>query len=139
MSVLVIDGSVVVNWFLQDEPAQSAYAQKVRLKIPQVQTLSVPPHWMLEVVNALLVAERRKRIPAAAVDHALGVLRQIPVRYDSDSSSAVITQTLELARQNMLSIYDAAYLELALRLGASLATLDEPLKAAAKRRGVKII
>jgi predicted nucleic acid-binding protein len=133
---LVIDGSVAVSWFLQDEHAP--YAKEVRARIPDSDIVCVPAHWMLEVVNALLVAERRKRIAAADVNHAASILRQMPIRSDPETSDQTGGQTLELARQHSLSIYDAAYLELALRLGAALASLDEPLKAAAVKRGVRM-
>jgi predicted nucleic acid-binding protein len=133
---LVIDGSVAVSWFLEDENSQ--YAKEVRSKIPDSELICVPTHWMLEVINALLVAERRKRIAAAAVNHAAGILRQMPIRFDPETHDQAGGQTLELARQHSLSIYDAAYLELALRLGAVLASLDEPLKAAAAKRGVRL-
>ena len=137
MKRIVIDGSIAVSWFLQDETGE--YAAEVRSKIPGAELVSVPAHWMLEVTNALLVAERRKRIEAASVNHAIGILRQMPIRTDSKTDDQAGGHTLELARQHMLSIYDAAYLELALRLGAGLATLDEPLNAAAKRRGVTLV
>jgi predicted nucleic acid-binding protein len=136
MTRLVIDGSVAVSWFLEDE--HSEYGKEVRSKIPQAELVCVPAHWMLEVINALLVAERRKRIAAAAVDHAAGILRQMPIRTDPESHDKAGGQTLELARQHTLPIYDAAYLELALRIGAVLASLDEPLKAAAQKRGVRL-
>jgi predicted nucleic acid-binding protein len=133
---LVIDGSVAVSWFLNDE--HSPYAQEVRGRIPDAELVCVPNHWMLEVVNALLVAERRKRIAAAAVSHAAAILRQMPIRSDPETHDQAGGQTLELARQHSLSIYDAAYLELALRLGAALASLDKPLMAAAVKRGVPL-
>jgi predicted nucleic acid-binding protein len=133
---LVIDGSVAVSWFLEDE--NSEYAKEVRGRIPDCELVCVPAHWMLEVVNALLVAERRKRIAAAAVNHAAGILRQMPVRFDAETHDQAGGQTLELARQHTLSIYDAAYLELALRMGATLASLDNQLKAAAIKRGVRL-
>jgi predicted nucleic acid-binding protein len=136
MSRLVIDGSVAVSWFLQDE--NSDYARQVRAKIPDAELVRVPNHWTLEVVNALLMAERRKRIAPAAVNHAVGILRQLPIHADAETDRQAGQQTLELARQHTLSIYDAAYLELALRLGASLASLDEPLKTAARKRGVRL-
>ncbi|HEY3857105.1 MAG TPA: type II toxin-antitoxin system VapC family toxin [Verrucomicrobiae bacterium] len=136
MKRLVVDGSVAVSWFLEDE--NSEYARKVRAKIPDTEIVSVPNHWMLEVVNALMVAERRKRIAPASVNHAVGILRQLPIHSDSETDEHAGQQTLELARQHTLSIYDAAYLELALRLGAFLASLDEPLKAAASKRGVPL-
>jgi predicted nucleic acid-binding protein len=133
---LVIDGSVAVSWFLEDEHSQ--YAKDVRARIPDSELVCVPGHWMLEVVNALLVAQRRKRIAAAAVNHAAGILRQMPIRSDPETRDQAGGQTLELARQHALSIYDAAYLELALRLGAALASLDRPLLAAASKRGVRL-
>ena len=136
MSRLVIDGSLVVSWFLDDE--QSEYGQEVRSQIPGADLVSVPAHWMLEVTNALLVAERRRRIDPASVNHAVGILRQMPIRTDTETGEQAGRQTLELARRHALSIYDAAYLELALRLGAALGSLDEQLKAAAKDRGVKL-
>jgi predicted nucleic acid-binding protein len=133
---LVIDGSVAVSWFLEDEHSQ--YAKDVRGKIPDSELVCVPTHWMLEVINALLVAERRKRIAPAAVNHAAGILRQMPIRADAETNDHTGGQILELARQHSLSIYDAAYLELALRLGATLASLDKPLVAAAVKRGVRL-
>jgi predicted nucleic acid-binding protein len=137
VSRLVIDGSVVVSWFLEDE--QSDYGQEVRNQIPAADLVSVPAHWMLEVTNALLVAERRRRIASVSVNHAVGILRQMPIRTDTETDEQAGRQTLELARRHSLSIYDAAYLELALRLGAALGSLDEQLKAAAKDRGVKLV
>src|SRR5260370_10188447 len=107
--------------------------------MPGPEFVSVPADWMLEVTNALLVAERRKRIAAASVNHAVGILRQLPIRADAETDDQAGRQTLELARRHLLSIYDAAYLELALRLGAGLAALDEPLKVAAQKRGVTIV
>jgi predicted nucleic acid-binding protein len=134
MKRLVIDGSVAVAWFLEDEA--STYARSVRAKMPDADFVGVPGHWMLEVVNALLAAERRKRIDPAAVNHSIGIMRQLPIRVDAETGNHAGQQTLELARQHKLSIYDAAYLELALRVGAHLASLDKALNAAAKQCGV---
>jgi predicted nucleic acid-binding protein len=133
---LVIDASVAVSWFLEDEGSE--FARAVRAKLPDAELVSTPDHWMLEMANALLMAERRKRIDAAAVNHSVGILRQLPIRIDTETGQHAGQQTLELARRHMLSIYDAAYLELALRLGAHLASLDEALKNAAKQRGVHL-
>jgi predicted nucleic acid-binding protein len=80
MRRLVMDASVAVSWFLED--GNSEFAKEVRGAIPDCELVCVPAHWMLEVVNALLMAERRKRIAAAAVNHATGLLRQLPVRFD---------------------------------------------------------
>jgi predicted nucleic acid-binding protein len=136
MKRLVLDASVAVSWFLEDE--HSLYAKEVRGRIPDAELVCVPTHWMLEVINALLAAERRKRIAAAAVNHAAGILRQMPISSDPVTGDEAGGQTLELARQHALSIYDAAYLELALRLGAALASFDGSLKAAAVKRGIRL-
>src|SRR5262245_57732553 len=66
---------------------------------------------MLEATNALLVAERRKRIAAACANPAVGILRRLPIQTDAETADQAGRQTLELARQHALSIYDAAYLE----------------------------
>src|ERR1700722_411843 len=129
MKRLVIGGSVAVSWFLQDEDTE--FARAVRAKIPGTELVSVPGHWMLEIVNALLAAERRKRIAPASVNHAVGILRQLPIHVDPETDIQSGHQTLELARRHSLSIYDAASLELSLRLGAHLASLDKALNAAA--------
>jgi predicted nucleic acid-binding protein len=63
----------------------------------------------------------------------------MPIRSDPQTDNAAGGQTLELARQHALSIYDAAYLELALRIGAALASLDKPLKTAAVKRGIRLV
>ncbi len=134
MKRLVIDGSVAVCWFLEDENSEAA--RSGRAEIPGAEAVNVPSHWMLEVVNALLAAERRKRITSSAVNHAVGILRQMPIRVDGATDQFAGQQTLELARKHALTIYDAAYLELALRTGSKLATLDQALEAAAKQGGV---
>src|SRR5260370_9036413 len=107
--------------------------------MPGPEFVSVPADWMLEVTNALLVAERRKRIAAASVNHAVGILRQLPIRADAETDDQAGRQTLELARRHLLSIYDAAYLELALRLGAGLPSLAEPLTVAPQNPAAKIV
>lgn len=134
---MVIDGSVAVSWFLQDE--QSAAALEARDQMAEAEAVFVPAHWMLEVANALLVAERKKRISPAAVDHSMGILRKLPIQVDQETDRQAGDRTLELARLHALSIYDAAYLELALRTGSAIATLDEQLKTASVKRQVKVI
>jgi predicted nucleic acid-binding protein len=93
----------------------------------------------LEVANALLVAERRKRISQADTTAALGALQKLPLETDNATGRNAGSDTLALARQNNLSVYDAAYLELAMRQAATLASLDEPLRAAAKKLKVPVL
>jgi predicted nucleic acid-binding protein len=95
----------------------------------------VPALWHLEVANALLVGERRKRTTAAKVSHFLTLLSALPITVDEETATRAWSDTLSLARTHGLSAYDAAYLELAVRQGLPLATLDEPLRAALRTVG----
>jgi predicted nucleic acid-binding protein len=95
---------------------------------------TVPPIWWTEVINAALTGERRGRTTREKVDGLLKTLSRLPILPDQSTEKV---QVLNLARQNNLSAYDASYLELALRLNADLASLDQPLLAAAKSAGVK--
>ncbi len=90
----------------------------------------------LEVANALLVGERRSRATEANVTTFLRLLAALPIALDDDTASRAWQQSLHLARSHRLPVYDAAYLELALRQGLPLATLDNRLAAAATLAGV---
>jgi len=85
------------------------------------------------------MAERRKRLDATGVAQAVALFMQLPVLVDPETSDRAGSETLALARQHTLSVYDAAYLELALRRGASLASLDAALRAVVKGLGVPIL
>jgi predicted nucleic acid-binding protein len=89
---------------------------------------------MLELANGLVVAERRRRITRAESTRFLGLVGELPIRIDQTSTLA--SSIIDLARDYELSAYEAAYLELALRLGHPLATLDQRLRSAADRAGV---
>jgi predicted nucleic acid-binding protein len=98
----------------------------------------VPELWPLEVANALLVGERRKRSTQADTMTWLGFLASLPIAVDEETRAYAFGSTLSLARDHSLSAYDAAYLELAMRRGLPLATLDDKLKAAARAVGVPL-
>jgi predicted nucleic acid-binding protein len=85
------------------------------------------------------MAERRKRLDATGIAQAVSLFTQLPAVVDQETNDRAGGETLALARQHTLSVYDAAYLELALRRGASLASLDEPLRAVAKKLGVPLL
>jgi predicted nucleic acid-binding protein len=91
------------------------------------------------MANGLLIAERRKRATQADVTEALHVVLSLPIEIDRDTTCRVPGETAGLARQYGLTIYDAAYLELAMRLGATLATSDTALARAAKKAGVAVL
>jgi len=129
----VLDGSVTLAWCFPDERAP--YPQSVLDSLAQSNAF-VPSLWRLEVANALLVGERRKRSTQADTATWLALLDALPVQVDDLTDIRAWSETLSLARSHQLSVYDAAYLELALRLRLPIAVLDERLKAAALSVGI---
>ena len=102
-------------------------------------SIHVPSLWHLEIANALLVAVRRKLMTEAHRQAGLGLLARLRLVVDHETSGMAFTTISELAVRHSLSAYDASYLELALRKSMPLGSRDEPLKAAAKKSGVKIL
>lgn len=135
MNRFVLEASVTLAWCFEDE--RSAYADRL-LDGMVPAGAAVPAIWPLEVANALLVAERRRRLTRAKAARTHHVLEGLPITIDSESAARAFDQILELARAHHLSVYDAAYLELALREGLALATLDERLRRAARHAGVEV-
>lgn len=131
----VLDCSLTVAWFFDDEA--NAYALAVEDSLAAASAV-VPSHWPLEVANALLMGERRKRTTEAKVTTFLGLLQSLPIAADDETMNRAWQESLGLARTHQLSVYDAAYLELALRRGLPLATLDQALRAAGNACGVPV-
>lgn len=129
----VIDASVTASWCFPDENDPAAEAAFDRLATDMA---VVPALWWFEVHNILAVNERRGRIDAAGTAEFLADLDRLPIRLDYTPQSSMV---LALARKHRLTVYDAAYLELARRLGKPLATLDQALAAAAQSDGVALI
>jgi predicted nucleic acid-binding protein len=98
----------------------------------------VPSIWKLEVVNALVVAERRKKITPEKSARFIQELQRFSIEVDSDGTEHIFTTVLEQARLFQRSAYDASYLELAKRRGLPFASKDEPLLKAAERLGVAV-
>jgi len=121
----VLDASLTVVWAFEDET--DAYAEAVADSFPDAQAL-VPGLWPLEVANALLMGERRKRITEAKVANFLTLLQALPISLDDETTLRAWQNTLHLARAHNLSVYDAAYLELAVRRSLPLASLDDELR-----------
>jgi predicted nucleic acid-binding protein len=129
----VMDASVTAAWALPDEShpqAESAFAAI------RTEEAVVPALWWFELRNTLIVAERRKRLAKRQTESFLQKLSLHPIRIDRFPNEVVV---LDLARKHRLSVYDAAYLELAQREGLPLATLDSDLAAAARSEKVKLI
>jgi predicted nucleic acid-binding protein len=129
----VLDGSVTLVWAFEDET--DAYADVVADSLTERRAV-VPALWPLEVANALVVGERRKRTTEARTAQFLTLLENLPISLDDETALRAWEETLHLARTHQLSVYDAAYLEVAIRRGLPLATLDGPLKTAARAVGV---
>lgn len=133
----VLDNSVTMRWFFGDgKPQELAYADKVLDALKKASAL-VPVTWGLEVANVIAKAEAKDLVTEARSGAFLEMLEGVDIEVDSATFAHALSDTLQLARRYKLSAYDASYLELALRLGLPLATLDEDLQKAAKKAGVK--
>jgi predicted nucleic acid-binding protein len=133
---LVLDSSITLAWAYSDEMTQS---------ITQIFDLLsqggawVPGLWRLEVANVLEMSVRRKRHDRTFRDATLADLAQLPIQVDLQTDQQAWTATLRLAERHQLTLYDAAYLELALRRNLPLATLDEDLRRAAHTEKVQVL
>jgi predicted nucleic acid-binding protein len=135
----VLDASVALSWLLGDaKAADRKLAQSVldALKHPAALAV-VPVTWGLEVANVLARGEAKAVLTEAQSEAFLEMLAAAPIEADDATYSQSLADTLHLARRYRLSAYDASYLELALRAGLPLATLDEALAGAARKAGVR--
>lgn len=126
---LVIDSSITLAWFFEDE--RTARADVVMRQVASEGAV-VPSLWRLEIANALQSAVRRKRISAEFRDASIADLSSFPITVDSETDRHAWGTTLTLAERGQLTLYDAAYLELAQRLRMPLASLDHELRAACR-------
>ena len=133
---LVIDSSVALAWCFEDEhtPATLALLDQVTEA-----GAAAPALWPLEVLNGLVMAERRKRLDMARRQQLAGILHDLPVTLDHETASQAWGTTIRLAERYRLTLYDATYLELAQRLDLPLATLDQELRIAATSLGVPLL
>ena len=135
MSRFVLDCSVTAAWCIEDEANPST--DRLLDSLQSGEAL-VPALWPLEISNVLLTAERRRRLTRVQSLQCLEMLRSLPIVVDESTSSRAMGETLSLARDQNLSVYDAAYLELSIREALPLATRDRILAGAAKRCGVPL-
>lgn len=131
----VLDASVTLAWAFDDERDRGALDALARLRSGEAVVASL---WPLEVTNGLLAAERRGRITAADASRFIHLVRSLPIVVDPVARVRLFEATMALARRHGLTTYDAAYLELASRLGVPLATLDGDLRNAAAAEGVLV-
>jgi predicted nucleic acid-binding protein len=135
---LVLDASVALAAALKDEnEADRDYAHRALRSLIGTDGFA-PSLWRLEVANSLLVAERRGRVSRVDSSLVFDDLLQLRLGFDDGEDDTVITTTIHLARRHGLTVYDAAYVELALRRSAALASLDKAMLRAAASEGVAL-
>lgn len=132
----VADCSLAMAWCFEDEATPRTEALLDRMESDPV---VVPLHWPLEVANVLRSAVRRGRLSEERSAQSSAALMSLPVQYDNLTHLLAFTTIYQLAQKYRLTSYDAAYLELAMRLGAELATNDDGLAHAAKAAGVPLL
>ena len=134
--MIVMDASVTLAWIHEDErtPAINAIARRVAKE-----GFLVPALWSSEIANSLLMAMHRKRMSQAGVDEALALLRRMPIKFDYTGHELTWRVILPMATHYKLTVYDATYLELAVRHQIPLATLDKELIQAARAEGLTVL
>jgi predicted nucleic acid-binding protein len=133
---LVIDASMAIAWLFRSERTQAA--QSILRRVV-TEGATVPSLWRLEIANVLRASARRGRCDDEYVDWALHRLGRLAIRSDAETDSHAWSTSLDLARQHDLTLYDAAYLELAVRLGGPIATCNNALVRAGERCGVEVL
>ena len=136
MPSLVVDASIALSAVLPDEMNRRA---NKAWELVVTQGALVPSHWALEVANGLLVAQRRRRITDIDRRETISDLMSISVVIDGRTIEMAWSDASALAVRHQLTVYDAAYLELALRAGLPLATLDEQLFLAARKEKANLV
>lgn len=134
--VFVLDASVTMGFCFEDEA--SGYADGV-LRLLREGEARVPPIWEMEVANVLVQAERRGRLTPAETVRFLDLLTALPIEIQDAPEGRVLREIRALARDRGLSVYDACYLDLAMREALPIATVDAALMRAAKETGVVIL
>ena len=133
MTRFVIDASVVLAWcFDEVDP----YAPLVLKALPGTRVVA-PAHFVLEVANGLIIAQRRNRINGADGSRAVALVQNLPLELDKLTGEHATRETLALARAHGLTAYDAAYLELCIREGLPLASIDQALNGACEKVGIQ--
>ena len=134
MAGLVLDASVTLAWLLNEQTPAAELCERVL-----TERANAPAMWRWEVANGLLVAERRGRISAAQRNLQLDDAASLEIEIDTECFERAWDATYALAIAHRLTIYDAAYLELAIRRALPLASFDRDLRAGATAIGVPLL
>ncbi len=133
---LVVDASVAMTWLFVDEATPATEDLLSRL---ETESALVPAWWHIEITNVIAIAERKGRITPTQTEGFLTRLDRLDLEIDGEAASRAFTHLLPLCRTHQLTSYDAMYLDLAMRRGMPLATLDDALRKAAKKVGVEVL
>jgi predicted nucleic acid-binding protein len=137
MAIFVVDASAALAWCFEDEA--SSFTDGLLERLRQGDRIVVPAHWPTEILNGLLVASRRKRIKADQPGLFWDELARLPIETEPPLTALQAKRVLALGEKHGLTVYDAAYLELAHRRQLPLGTLDTDLHKAAKAEGVAVL
>jgi len=135
-AAFVVDASLALTWLFHDEATPHTLKLLERL---EAERALVPAWWFLEVANVLALAERKNRITPAKTTEFIVLLQRLDFEIDMQLAERAFDDLLPLCRAHQLTSYDAVYLDVALRRQLPLATLDDPLRKAAKKLGVKLL
>ncbi len=135
-SSFVVDSSVALAWCFLDEATPTT---KKLLSGMTDSSAVVPAWWYIELTNVLALSERKGRIDAAKVADFIALIESLNIELDYEAPDRAFRDILPLCRTHQLTSYDAMNLDLAIRRQLPLATLDEPLRKAAKKLGVKLL
>ncbi len=136
MSRWVVDASLALGWYLSDEQDR-AYNLAVLTGLKENDAV-VPALWMYEVSNGLVTAHRRQRLAESDIDAILASLRSLPISIEPPTADT-LTRLPQLARDHQLTAYDAAYIDVALRLNLPIATKDHAMKRAMAACDIKAV
>ncbi|MDR2093512.1 MAG: type II toxin-antitoxin system VapC family toxin [Azoarcus sp.] len=134
----ILDAFVTLLWLAPDTNSAGEAIADATLKALKVSQALVPSLWSLEVGNVIAKLEAKNIVTEADSQRFIALLGQLDIVTDAMTASRALGDTLNLARRYKLSVYDAAYLELALRTGRPMATLDADLTEAANLAGIPI-
>jgi predicted nucleic acid-binding protein len=138
VSQFVLDASFAISWIVADERTPIGLRYLQALGDDEIEAL-VPAIWADELANVLIVLERSRRILSEELPGWIDTLKILPIRIYPASLDESLGEVRTLAKAHKLTLYDARYLHLALKVDAPLATCDKQLVAAATKVGVKLV
>jgi predicted nucleic acid-binding protein len=137
MAVFIVDASAALAWCFEDEA--SSWTDGLLERLRHGDRIVVPAHWPAEVSNGLLVALRRKRVRPGQPALILDEFARLPIETEPALTALQAKTILALSEKHSLTVYDAAYLELAQRRNLPLGTLDDDLRKAGQVEGIVLL